>query len=189
MNKKIATGTAVMAICISLSVSFVAAGDDDWWGDKDRGYGERSATVAAVMNKTYETECGACHFAYQPGFLPVRSWVKMMGNLEDHFGDNATLDAVTSKEILDYLSNNAADRKNQRFSRSILRSIPQETTPLRITETRFFTGEHHELPKRLVRDNPKVRSFSNCQSCHTQAAKGDFNEHRVVVPGFGRWDD
>jgi len=189
MNKKIATGAAIMALCIGLSVSFVAVGDDDWWGDKDRTYGERTKSVATVMNKAYESECSACHFAYQPGFLPVRSWVKIMGSLEDHFGDNATLDAATGKEILTYLSDNAADHLNQRFSYSILRSIPEDAVPLRITETRFFTREHHELPNRLVRGNPKVRSFSNCQSCHTQAAQGSFNEHSVIIPGFGRWDD
>lgn len=192
MNKKIVTGSAIMALCVGLSVSGIAFGDDDgkWGGkNKDKSYGARSATVTAVMNKTYEAECSACHFAYQPGFLPERSWVKIMDNLDDHFGDNAMLDEASHDVILNYLRGHAADRLPQRFSHSLLRSLGEQDTPLRITETRFFVAKHDEVPSRLVKDNPEVRSFSNCQKCHTGADKGFFDEDSVVIAGYGRWDD
>lgn len=32
-------------------------------------------------------------------------------------------------------------------------------------------------------------SFSNCNACHQGAEAGVYNEHRVRIPGVGRWDD
>ncbi|WP_372742464.1 hypothetical protein [Neptunomonas sp.] len=49
--------------------------------------------------------------------------------------------------------------------------------------------KHDEIPDRLVEGNPDVGSFSNCNVCHEGAAKGDFDEDRAIIPGFGRWDD
>ncbi len=53
----------------------------------------------------------------------------------------------------------------------------------------YFRREHDEIPPRLVRNNEEVGSFSNCQACHRNAETGIYNEHQVVIPGVGRWDD
>ena len=45
--------------------------------------------VKPVNSKLYIKECGSCHFAFQPGLLPEKSWVKIMNNLENHFGTDA----------------------------------------------------------------------------------------------------
>ncbi len=34
--------------------------------------------VTPVNDKLYLEECGACHFPYQPGLLPMRSWQKIL---------------------------------------------------------------------------------------------------------------
>lgn len=59
----------------------------------------------------------------------------------------------------------------------------------RISETRNFRNEHHEIPARMVAGNPGVGSFSNCSACHRFAAEGVYNEHLVSIPGYGRRDD
>jgi hypothetical protein len=84
---------------------------------------------------------------------------------------------------------NAADKSNYKRSRGIARSLSKRDVPLRISETRYFQRKHHELPSRMVKGNDKVRSFSNCDRCHTRAAQGSYNEHQVKVPGFETWDD
>jgi hypothetical protein len=61
--------------------------------------------------------------------------------------------------------------------------------PPRITQTRYFLRKHDEVPMRLVSGNPKIGSFSNCQACHVGAARGDFDEDDVRIPGVGRWED
>jgi hypothetical protein len=123
----------------------------------------------------YAAECGSCHLAYSPRLLPAQSWQRIMDGLANHFGDNAELDAQTQRLITDYLLSEAGS--------------PRPNAPLRITEQRWFVHEHRELPSRMVVGNPQVRTLSNCAACHRQADRGQFDEHNVLVPGFGRWDD
>jgi hypothetical protein len=157
--------------------------------DDDEHYFRHSSSLAAPPNARYQAECASCHMAYPPALLPARSWQTIMGRLDQHFGEDASLDAATIKEITTYLTVNSADGNKARFAKRVQLSLPADDTPLRITETPFFKGEHRELPARLYRDNPKVGSLSNCAACHTRAEQGSFRERDINIPGFGRWDD
>ena len=174
----------VSGICVTglLAGAMPAMADDD-----DRyehgGHHERShGGIHPIKNDLYKSECGACHFAYQPGLLSSRSWGSLMDSLDKHFGENAELTQKRRETIKAYLIANASDAGRSGASRD-------EGTQLRISELSWFRREHHEIPSRMVSGNPKVTSFSNCQACHSTAADGDFSEHRVNIPGFGRWDD
>jgi len=150
---------------------------------------KRTATVPVVTNQLYVTECGSCHFAYQPGWLPVRSWRTMMRELDQHFDENAELDQESRDAITKYLAAEAADVISNRKSRKILRSIRGTDAPQRISTLRYMLRKHDEIPKRLIEGNKKVGSAANCAACHTEAAAGIFNEHGVKIPGYGHWDD
>jgi len=180
------TGAVVMTTCVMLAVSNIALAD---WGDDEYGLFERTPTIPAVTSKLYGSECGSCHFAYQAGWLPARSWKKMMGTLDQHFGENAELDQATRDNITAYLVAEAADSRPNRKSRKILRSISEDETPVRISTLRYISHKHDEIPTRLMEGNAKVRSRANCAACHTGASSGDFNEHGVTIPGYGRWED
>jgi len=186
MNNRLMIGSVVMATCVMLAVSNIALAD--WDGD-ERGMFERTPTVPVVASKQYESECGSCHFAYQAGWLPARSWKKMMGTLDQHFGENAELDQATRDNITAYLVAEAADNRPNRKSRKILRSIAEDESPLRISTLRYINHKHDEIPTRLIEGNAKVHSRANCAACHTEASSGNFNEHGVTIPGYGRWDD
>lgn len=183
----------VVISAIVFTIGFVTLpvvwGDDDFhWGEIDE-YRHRANGVATVTNPVYEEECGSCHMAYPPGLLPTISWNKLMAGLDNHFGDNAELDAATSQSISQFLLNNSADKSRYRRSQKFNRSINYDDAPLRITETPYFRHEHHEIPTRMVRTNPKVNSLSYCDACHAGAQQGSFNEHEVHIPGYGHWDD
>lgn len=150
---------------------------------------DRGPDVAPVTHALYQKECGSCHMAYQPGLLPARSWEKLMGELASHFGDNAELAAGERKAITDYLVANAGDQAREKRARKIYDSIPRNSTPLRISETPYFVKEHREIPARLVKDNPKVKSLAQCNACHTQADRGSYRESEIDIPGHGRWKD
>ncbi len=171
-----------------IGVSGLVLSDDD---DNHEGgrWSQSRLDVAPVDNAFYKEECGSCHFPYQPGLLPARSWQRLMGGLEDHFAENAELDAVDVRQLTAWLTENAADTSDYKRSRGINRSLGKNDVPLRISTTRYFRRKHHELPERMVKNNPEVRSFSNCELCHTRAAQGSYNEHQVKIPGYAGWDD
>jgi len=163
------------------------------WSDDDhhewKEYGRRSTGVALLANPVYNEECGSCHMAYPPGLLPAASWQRVMASLEDHFGDNAELDATIHAEISAFLDSNSADKSNYRRSRRFAAIEGTGNVHMRITETPYFKHEHDEIPARLVTDNKKVISFSNCNACHRKAEQASFRERDIVIPGYGRWDD
>lgn len=145
--------------------------------------------VVPVRNATYQAECGSCHFAYQPGLLPGSAWDWIMDSLGDHYGDDASLEEAQSAAIRSYLLANAADRSGLSRSRAF-DSLPDAGDALpRITNTKYFRREHYEIPEQVVLGNEDVESFGNCQACHRTADAGVYNEHQVVIPGIGRWDD
>lgn len=148
--------------------------------------------VNPIKNITYTENCAECHFAYSPGLLPARSWVKLMDAkaLEDHFGENAELDDGDRRIILDFLVNNAAETSHFKRSVKIMHSLSDTATPLRITEIPYIKRKHSEIPERLIKGNKKVRSLSYCLKCHTEAKeKGVFDDDTVFIPGHGLWDD
>lgn len=170
-----------------------------WSDDDDHSYGTekwqkmkaRSTGVAPVTNDLYAEECGSCHFAYPAGLLPSSSWQKVMTGLADHFGDNAELDTQTEQQITEYLTTNAAESSNYRRSRAIMYSLQATnmTPPLRITDTPYFKREHREIPNRIINLPEIGGNLSQCNACHQRADKGSFNEHEIVIKGFGRWED
>ena len=160
----------------------ITANADGWFSSSRSG-------VAPVTNKLYAEECSGCHFAYQPGLLPARSWEKLMANLEDHFGENAELSKEDTKTLTQYAVENAADKSQYKRSIKINRSIGKHEVPLRISDVGYLKHEHDELSKRHVENNPKVRSLSRCEACHTKIDKGSFSEKEINIPGFGRWED
>jgi hypothetical protein len=195
---------AIIASCLlSSSAVGLALGDSDdnhhdehETHDTDGGWLKCRPDVAPVTDATYTVECGSCHMAYQPGLLPADSWEQIMSPaaLGDHYGDDASLTDEVRTEIATFLGKHSADQAEHSRSRAfaVAANPPpsgQGTALPRITETRYFTREHDEIPPRLVTGNPEVGSFSQCNSCHRGAAEGVYNEKRVSIPGHGRWDD
>ncbi len=178
----------LLAVIMTLLTSSAIAKDDDSSG----GFFWRNRIdIQPVNNELYKEECGSCHFAYQPGLLPQRSWKMLMTKegLENHFKENAELAESDRTAILDYLTANAADNRTQGRSYSFINSIKTSETPLRITETRYFKRKHHEISPRTVLQNKLIGSYSACGKCHTKAERGSFNENEIKIPGYGRWDD
>lgn len=151
--------------------------------------GSKAPGVAPAKNPQYLEECGSCHFPYQPGLLPARSWTKVMVGLENHFDESAELPPEDIKRLTDYLVKNAADHANYKRSKKIMKSLRPDEAPLRVSKTPYFINKHNELSRKMVQDNPKVGSLSNCMVCHTKAETGSFSESEIQIPGFGGWDD
>ena len=137
----------------------------------------------------YKKECGSCHMAYPADLLPARSWQKIMATLDKHFGDNAEFSANEHQPVLAYLNANSMENSKSRRAKKMLNSIPATSIPLRIIEVPYIVHEHEKLPAKVLENNPKLSSLSQCDKCHQKAQKGSFDEDDIVIPGMGRWDD
>lgn len=186
MKSKILISSMII-VSLSASLAYCSGGVGE--GKLSKWFKSSRLDVAPVKNQLYQNECSSCHFAYQPGLLPARSWRKIMSGLDDHFGDNAELMPKDYTAILTYLNENAADLSDYKRSRRISNSLAKNEVPLRITETTYFKRKHRELPLSRITNNPEIGGMSNCIACHTQAEKGSFNEHEIKIPGLvGEWE-
>lgn len=137
--------------------------------------------MSPVTHAKWKAECSRCHMLYHPGLLPERSWHKMMSGLDKHFGENASLNAATRDEIKSFLVTNSAEKSTNRRANRINQSIPANATPLRISETRYFTSKHDEVsPATFQRKS--IGSAANCIACHKGAEKGDFSASQIRIP-------
>lgn len=144
--------------------------------------GDAGQTFPDVKHKLWEQECGSCHMLYSPGMLPARSWVRMMSELKDHFGENASLDPDEAAAIQRFLIENAADAAggNDRMRR-IASSVTSADSPQRFSETAHFRYIHDEIPKGVWK-REKIGSPANCIACHTKADQGRYPEREIRIP-------
>ena len=126
-----------------------------------------------VSEPLVREECGSCHIAFPASMLPAASWRRMMGELENHFGDDASVDADTTAAITRYLVDHAGDARGQ--PGKLLRGLRPGDAPLRITELPKWVHEHDEVP-RSEWTRKDVGSKANCTACHIDAAKGYFED-------------
>lgn len=150
-------------------------------GGEARGDSGGDDLMPRLTHKNWQQECASCHLAYPPSMLPKASWRRMMGGLEQHFGENASLDPATQADILRFLEANAADSGTSRMGDKVMQRMDTKEAPLRITETRWFVRKHDEVP-RTTWTRKSVGSAANCAACHRQAEKGLFDEDTVNIP-------
>jgi Dihaem cytochrome c len=136
---------------------------------------EEGLCLPIIDHASTQKECSACHLAFPPQFLPVRSWDKIMGDLSNHFGEDATLTPELQADILGYLQANAADAPSSKYAKRMLRGVPSGETPLRITELPYWKGAHGEVSAKAFK-RPEIKSAANCMACHKTADKGEFYE-------------
>jgi len=118
--------------------------------------------VPPVADETALKECGACHMAYQPRFLPAESWRRLFTDLSDHFGEDASLSEPVRRQVLDYYVAHAG------------RDIGA-APPLRITELDWWQREHRKV-KEVAWRSAEVRFKGNCVACHKQAEQGIYED-------------
>ncbi len=148
----------------------------------NQAHGDEGGTVLPrLTNKAWQQECASCHIAYAPAFLPKASWQRLMGNLDNHFGENASLDPATRADILKFLETHAADAGTSQMGRRVMQGIGVKDVPLRITETRWFVHKHDEV-SRTTWSRKSIGSAANCAACHRQAEQGMFDEDAVRIP-------
>ena len=132
----------------------------------------------AKENPAFYKECISCHTLYPPFLLPSKSWVSMMDTLQNHFGDDASLDAVTTESIKAFLVNNSAETSTKDSSLRILASLDNDKMYLAITETPFWKNRHKEIDKAVFK-RADIGKPSNCKACHDSIENGLLNNRDI----------
>jgi cytochrome b len=130
-------------------------------------------------NALYEKECGACHYAFNPGLLPAASWAGLMTGLSEHFGEDASLDHPTTKTLTAWLVGNAAETFDTESSNRFRQVAPDD--PFRITATPYWIRKHANIaPEVFARE--RVRGKVNCHACHRDARSGRYDDQTIAIP-------
>ena len=144
--------------------------------------GERNKSNALPKdaNEIYRKSCGACHFAYPPGLLPARSWLKIMDTPGGHAGGDLSIDEKTRAGIKEYLKQNSAEKSQLKKSKKILASIGSDV-PSRISEIPYIKNKHRKI-KQEVFSRESIKWRGTCSACHKTAERGDLNDGAVTIP-------
>ena len=106
-----------------------------------------------------------------------------MAGLEDHFGEDASLDEEDAQAILVFLKDNSAETSDFEPAYKISRSIPEGEIPIAITETPYWIKKHKDItPEEFAA--PDIRNKANCTACHEDAEYGTYEDHLVNYKGM-----
>lgn len=133
----------------------------------------------ARLDPAFVAECSECHDAYHPSLLDAESWRALMASLDDHFGEDASLDPDTAQRITAFLAANAAETADTRAAHEISRTDP--TAPFTPSRSPFWIRTHSSLPDQIFKGPPVYGRF-NCSACHKDAATGWFSPARIEIP-------
>ena len=133
----------------------------------------------APLDPAYASECGDCHAPYHPSLAPAAVWVAIMDHLDQHFGEDASLEPDKVAGIRAFLVANAAETVDTKPAHLFSRRDPAD--PLRITATPWWRRIHSGIPDRVFAAKA-VGSRANCSACHQDAATGLFNPAEIAIP-------
>jgi cytochrome c peroxidase len=132
-----------------------------------------------ALPDSYRTACADCHTAHHPSLLPAASWVALMRGLDDHFGEDASLDTAKRSEIEDFLAANAAETWDTEAANNFRAVSP--SAPLRITRTDFWQRRHAGIATTTFKAKA-VGGQANCAACHRDADSGRFDDQSISPP-------
>lgn len=134
----------------------------------------------AKLNADFEKECGSCHLLYPPYLLPKKSWEIMMGDLENHFGDDASIDEESRQEILKFLSQNAAENFDTKVSQNIIKS-QKDSSNIAITQNEYWIAKHKNINQEVFK-RESIQSRANCFACHKGIEYGVLQKDLIKIP-------
>ncbi len=131
----------------------------------------------AKINPVFVNECGSCHTLYPPTLLPKGSWRVLMGDLSNHFGDDASLDPTDHATILEYLLSHSAETSNQEMSVKMMKSF-EKPDMIAITQTPFWKRTHRKISEEVFKSD-SVKSRANCKACHSDVEQGRIEDNGI----------
>jgi len=133
-------------------------------------------TFTPISDKQIHAACGECHMTFFPQMLPQATWSKIIGDLSNHFGEDATLDAATQAYVLKYHLDDSADVKSTRAAKKWMARVNLANPPTRIIDAPRFIKKHSDNDFTRMWDKKGVKSKADCIACHKDAERGIFED-------------
>ena len=144
-------------------------------------------TLQKYTNIDYEEEhpafyhkCGDCHTAYPPYLLPKRSWERVMGALDNHFGEEITEANITKSQqasILKYLVAHAAETSHREAAVKMMDTLGKRR-PKAVTKTPYWRETHKHIPRSVFKQK-NIKDKSNCKACHKDFKYGNLDDMNI----------
>ncbi len=138
-----------------------------------------SGLIAMPVLKTYQSECSDCHEVYHPSLLPRASWARLMAHLDNHFGEDASLDPAMTARIAAYLKTYASEAWDTEAANRL--RVVDPAHPAQITASPAWLRIHRRIDPAVFKSK-QVRVRSNCQACHRDATSGRFDDQMIAIP-------
>jgi cytochrome b len=133
------------------------------------------------MHPAFYHKCGDCHTPYPPYLLPEKSWKRLMGALDNHFGEEITDANITKSQqrsILSFLTKNAAEHSKREAAVKIMNSLGIRR-PKAITKTPYWRETHKHIPRSVFKQK-KIKDKSNCAACHKDFKYGNLDDMNIL---------
>lgn len=164
----------VVAVLALTAIGVTVAGTVAWLNSLPT-----PAVPAGPALAEWTTECGDCHAPHHPSLLPADKWAAIMATLDDHFGEDASLDADKAARIGGWLAAHAAENYDTKASNLFRLADPAD--PLRVTATTRWKRIHGDIPAEIFK-RKDIGGPVNCTACHGDAEAGLFSPQRIRIP-------
>lgn len=134
----------------------------------------RPTAPVELPDEIVEEECGACHQVFQSQMLPSATWEIITDDLENHFGEDASLDDETVAHIQAYLVAHSATTVIG--GGKFLWGTDAIQLAFRITETPYWEIKHRGVDPDGGWEYGTRNSKSNCTACHDDELKGNYDK-------------
>jgi len=137
-------------------------------------------THPMVVNADFVRECSACHWAFHPSLMPAASWHGLMGHLDHHFGEDASLSPKLVESIEGFLVANASETWDT-LPATVFRRVNADK-PYELTAFPYWVRRHREISDATFKSKA-VGAKTNCVACHQDATEGKFHLTAIHIPG------
>jgi len=124
----------------------------------------KNTATAQTLPPVYAKECAECHSLYPVSYIGKAGWERIMDNLSEHFGTDASLDEEATAKITEFLKQNGGS-DGTKFS-----ALASAEDKIEITKTKVWIKKHKKIPKEIFAK--KESRASNCLACHKDANSG-----------------
>ena len=138
-----------------------------------------SGLIAMAVNEDFQRECGDCHEVYHPSLLPRASWTTLMAGLDDHFGEDASLEPDTAIVITAHLATYGSESWDTEAANRFRTVSPD--APIQISATPYWLRKHDDIGEATFK-RKGVGGKSHCKACHRDAESGRFDDQKIKIP-------